>query len=356
MAAEPRALRVEAVAELPPDVGPTGWRYPAVSLSPGALRLSAADPRWRRHYLVARQGAATVGVLPVDIPLSDTIADAAYDLAVISARWSAPARLTSLAYLGGRQGLVSGVLVSTELSPAKAERACAALVSRGVAMATEAGRLAIAPYVQADTGAAFQAGFGSGASREVIGSASALRLRGTGPDDYRARLRRDQRQTLASDDRRFARCSLSSATVDAGTVVDEIAPMVTAVKAKYGLAEHPRFVALRLRRWIAAGAGRYPAFVVRDADAVVAATVCCHFGDRLEVHELGMAGPESPGRLSAYLEATIHAPLRYAYAHGCADVALGLAATTTKRKRGATVTDVTAFAAATTIGGPDGQQ
>jgi hypothetical protein len=318
-------LKILEPAEMPPNWATAQWTHHGVGTAPARLAAIGADPRWRVRYATAWESDRLVGVLPMCRPGAADIWDQDYDLSeLVTAPIPADARAWLL--LGGCRDLAGGFLV--------AAGAPDELRARLAGFATETGRaegLTVAALYIRDAELPAFAARGSAFS---AGETAILALP-PGLDDYLTLLPRKRRNKIRRDWRDFAEAGLASVTLPVDEAIETGAELVTAVKRRHGIADHPRITAMRLRRWHGLGLGEYAAFGVRDAgDRLLAVCFVVTVGRALDVHEIGLTDDEKV-RLPTYLEAGFYAPIGFALDRGCTAVEFGGAALATKRARGA---------------------
>lgn len=340
-------MEVQILADLPDTWLRASWQYTTVGLAPARLRAAARDRRWNTRYAVASEGDKPLGILPIYRAVTDQRPYSEYDAPAVSEELfsGAPDDPREWLLIGGRRDLVAGAPVRSDLSPVEAERVRWELGRRAFDEARSNGLLGMMLYVRVSEVSVFLSAAGPTGDTAVIGGDATLRIDRHQPRPYPAGLSRKRRYTVLREWRERDSLGLRSEVVPAEEVFDEAAPLVVEVKNKYGIPDHPRLVAMRLREWVASGIGKYLAFVVRDPGGqLTASAFVCHDGPVLEVYELGLR-QDAENRHLAYLEATIYGPLRYGTTHECRAIQLGLGSPTPKWIRGATVEPVFAISA-----------
>jgi predicted N-acyltransferase len=281
--------------------------------------------------VLAHSGSTVTGIVLVQ-QAKQAAVSAVFDPATVAPTLFGSADPREYLLIGGVTDLVSGTAVrpGADVSGVLVRAAHAEAISRGLRPA--------ALYVRDAELATFT---GAGLDRtEQVSQACAIRLAG---DDagYLASLTHNQRRTVLKDRRRIDGLALKSEVLPAGEAVS-LAPLVANVKARHGVADHPRLVRLRLKEWAAEPVGERVAFVVSGSTGPLAVTFACRTRERLEVYETGLAD-DAEDRHEAYVESLVYAPVRYAIEHGTAEVHLGLDAVTPKTRRGAVASPVWAM-------------
>ncbi|MCJ0874918.1 GNAT family N-acetyltransferase [Streptomyces sp. AP-93] len=314
----------------------------SVSLSPRRLASMDGDGRWRTRWAVALIGGRVIGVLGAHRPSSARFSGGFYDLNELGEQLERPVPKDSRrwAVVGGCRDLAAGAVTDTRLDDKETARVQAALAAQVFGEADEAGDLPVALHVRREEAEAFAAGIGPRALVRTLDETANLYLTGDDPEQHIAALSPSQRERCRKDRRRFEALGYPAARVPAVSVLEEAAPLVFAVKAKYGVVDHPRLSLFRLREWVRAfGEDACHASVVRDdTGRLVAVSFFAVQGEVLGGYEIGLAD-DVPGREFAYLQAMIHGPVRYAFELGCRSIDLGLASATVKRRRGAVISE-----------------
>ncbi|MBC6447410.1 GNAT family N-acetyltransferase [Actinokineospora xionganensis] len=334
-------LTIDTVDDVPAELLSGQWRYSAASLAPRRLCTTAADARWATRWTVARSAGQAVGIVSSHQPRAERFINDAYDLGAMSDSLGreAPADPRRWVFVGGCRDFTAGVVTGAGLSDEDSAEVRSALAAHVFTEAEAAGDYPVALHVRASEVAAFTAGLTGGHRACELSDTAHLALTGSTVDDYVAALPKSQRERFRRDRRKFDALGYTAGFEPAGDVVAEAAPMICAVKEKYGVVEHPRLVAYRLKEWAAAfGPENCHASVVRDSDGrLLAVSFLTVQGDILEGYEIGMAD-DVAGREFAYLQAMIYAPIGFGYANACRTIDLGLDSSDVKQRRGATIT------------------
>lgn len=353
------SLIVETLNRPPEDLFAGPCRYSAVSLSPRRLAALSEDARWETRWAVARLDGRPVGTLSTHRPTTSRFSGGPYDLTFLHDRLARPVPEDPRrwVFVGGCRDLAAGAVTAGGLSEADTDRVRRALAAHAFGAAHAAGDLPVGLHVREKEAEAFVAGLGPRASARVLDETAELPLTGDDPEQHVMALRPSQRERCRKDRRRFEALGYLAARVPAASVLAEAAPLVCAVKAKYGVADHPRLSLFRLQEWVRAfGEEACHASVVRDgAGRLVAVSFFTVQGEVLEGYEIGLVD-ELPGREFAYLQAMIHGPVDHAFELGCRSIDLGLSSSTVKQRRGAVISAtwlVTVTDAATETAGPD---
>ncbi|MGW7411288.1 GNAT family N-acetyltransferase [Streptomyces sp. NPDC054863] len=328
-------------------------RYGALSLAPRRLLAATDDARWATRWTVARLDGRAVGAITSHRPTTARFTGGPYDLTQLESSFDrpAPGDPRRWVFVGGCRDLASGAVTAASLSEQETEHVRGALAEHAFAEADAAGDFPVALHVRDDEAAAFAAGIGGRAVSRETNRTADLPLHGDDVEEHVASLSSSQRERCRRDRRRFAALGHTAARVPAATVLAEAAPLVCAVKTKYGVSDHPRLCLFRLQEWVRAfGADDCYASVVRDpAGRLLAVSFFAVQGEVLEGYEIGLAD-ELPGREYAYLQAMIHGPVRYAFELGCRRIDLGLDSSVVKQRRGAVITGVRAISLAAAAG------
>ncbi|MFJ3303943.1 GNAT family N-acetyltransferase [Streptomyces sp. NPDC086549] len=333
-------LTVETVKHPPEELFASPCRYSAVSLSPRRLRSVTDDARWDTRWSVARLGGRTVGTLTTHRPTTARFSGGPYDLSRLAESLGQPVPddPRRWVFVGGCRDLAAGAVTAGDLSGTETDQVRRALAAHTFAEAHADGAFPVALHVREQEADSFVEGIGARASAQVLDETADLRLTGDDVEQHVASLRPSQRERCRRDRRRFAALGCSAARVPAASVLAEAAPLVWAVKAKYGVADHPRLCLFRLQEWLRAfGEDACHASVVRDAEGrLIAVSFFAVQGEVLEGYEIGLAD-DVPGREFAYLQAMIHGPVQYAFELDCRSIDLGLSSSAVKERRGAVI-------------------
>ncbi|MEU8891929.1 GNAT family N-acetyltransferase [Streptomyces sp. NPDC048442] len=339
---------------LPAELLDLPCRYSSVSLAPRRLLSVADDARWSTRWTVARLDGRAVGAITSHRPATARFKGGPYDLTRLDASFDRPVPEDprQWVFVGGCRDLSAGAVTAATLTEQETERVRGALAEHVFAEADTAGDFPVALHVRADEAAAFAAGLGGRAVARELGQTADLPLTGDDVEEHVAALSSSQRERCRRDRRRFAALGYAAARVPAATVLAEAAPLVCAVKAKYGVADHPRLCLFRLQEWVRAfGADDCYASVVRDPEGqLLAVSFFAVQGEVLEGYEIGLAD-DLPGREYAYLQAMIHGPVQYAFELGCRRIDLGLDSSVVKQRRGAVISGVWAISLAPAAAG-----
>ncbi|WP_433386902.1 GNAT family N-acetyltransferase [Micromonospora sp. KLBMP9576] len=300
-----------------------------------------ADARWDTCWSVARSGGRIVGAVTTHRPTTARFSGGPYDLRRLagSLGQQVPDDPRHWAFVGGCRDLAAGTVTAGDLNEAETDQVRRVVAAHAFAEAHAAGAFPVALHVREPEVSSFVAGLGARASALAIDETADLRLAGDDVEQHLASLGSSQRERCRRDQRRFAALGCSTARVPAASVLAEAAPLVWAVKEKYGVVDHPRLCLFRLQEWArAVGEDACYASLVRDpAGRLIAVSFFAVEGEVLEGYEIGLAD-DVPGREFAYLQAMIHGPVRYAFELGCRSIDLGLSSSTVKRRRGAVIT------------------
>ncbi|PBC78953.1 hypothetical protein BX265_3745 [Streptomyces sp. TLI_235] len=326
--------RLVAVDEIPRNLSDSPWNASSVSLLPDRLGRPYSAAAWHSRVVLATRDGTVLGMLPVQRPKAGAGPGPVDPAALVPELFDGPAH--AHLFLGGCTDLVSGAAVAAGLPPAEAAAVRRALVAAGREAALAEGLVPIALYVRDEEMGAFPAEDGWRAER--IAQVSTIHV----PADdaaYLAGLGASGRRTVLKDRRAAADCGLATAVRPAAEVVAEAAELVGQVKRRHGLADPVRLIRMRLAQWAADPVGERIAFAVSGPDGLLAVTLACVVGPRLEIYETGLVD-EHEHRHEAYAESLFQAPVRHALAHGLTAVDLGLDAETPKTRRGAVLSPV----------------
>ena len=309
----------------------------------GRLAELERDPRYRAAYAVAHQGERVLAIVPLYAPQVPQVPDPAYDPARFVGAGPA-ADATRWLFAGGRADLSCGFLVHTGLDPETRDEATAATRAAAHALARRERRRLVAFYAR-DRDLPLWSTFLGDYDLKPIDRHAELAVVGDGAADYVAALPSSHRGIVRRDWRDRDRHGLRSRVERWEDVLDDSAPLVANVKARYGQPDHPRLIRMRLEQWLAGEELSPVAFRVEGPDgAPVAISLGWRWRAWLQLYEVGLVPEGAPGRHAAYVEALIYAPLRFAASSGCALLTLGLGSTEPKRLRGATLEPVYAIA------------
>ncbi|MET9778392.1 GNAT family N-acetyltransferase [Streptomyces sp. NPDC006367] len=324
-------------------------RFSALSLAPRRLLTAADDARWETRWTVARIDGRPVGAVTSHRPATARFTGGPYELTKLGDVLGRPAPEDPRrwVFVGGCRDLAAGALTDSTLSEDEMAQVRGALAAHAFAEADAAGDFPVALHVRADEAAAFTAGIGPCAVARELNRTADLFLTGNDVEEHTAALSASQRERCRKDRRRFAALGHTARRVPAETVLAEAAPLVCAVKTKYGVADHPRLALFRLQEWVRAfGTGDCHASVVRDSGGrLLAVSFFAVQGEALEGYEIGLAD-DVEGREYAYLQAMIHGPVQYAFELGCRRIDLGLDSSVVKQRRGAVISGVWAISLA----------
>jgi hypothetical protein len=330
---------VRTAAEVSELVRKAQWSPVSAALAPADLLGGPARTQWDITVVVAEQNGEPVGVLPLWRSRRARFAGSMFEPAKVAPALFSPddSDATSYLFVGGAKDLTAGYTLASGLSVAEREAVAAALVGCAFREARTRGLTAAALYVRQEQVAAFEAHAGSRAV--VIEQYAEMVISGGDLDACTAALSHSRRSVIRRDLRALETFGIRGSSNAAAEVIDEAAPLITKVKERHGISEHPRLVAMRLHAWAGASLGRRLAFVVRAPDGTcLAVSFGCHHGASLEMYEIGLA--DSDNRHLAYVEALIYAPLRFAAANGCRILQLGLGSSRPKMLRGASTMPV----------------
>jgi hypothetical protein len=333
-------IDVRAPADLPDGWTAAPWRVPNPALAPARLAAQGHDPRWSVRFVVAADADRLYGLTPVCRPRTSVMADRNYDLSRLC---GAPDDAIGWLVIGGCRDLRGGFLVAGGPGldePAHIAAVREALARRAFSLARDEGLFVAAAYLDDEDAGACQRALGGADHAIKLGEAAAIPVPSGTLDDFVATLPPDRRRKARRDWRLFDAAGLRVEVMPVAEAVADGAPLVAAVKRRYGVPDDPRLATYRLRQWLAAAAGEYLAFAVRDRyDRVVTISFALRYGNSLEVHEIGMVD-DDPVRHLGYLEAGFYQPIRYAQRHGCVSIELGMGALGPKQHRGATLTSL----------------
>ncbi|MEU3394246.1 hypothetical protein [Streptomyces albidoflavus] len=333
-------LTIESFDEVPAELRSGSWQFSTSALAPGRMASAVDDTRWATTWFVASSHGQVLGAVNSRSPRSEQFLNGALDLrerAELLGRL-VPDDPRRWAFIGSNGELASGTLTSAVLTATEATEVRTALVSRAFGEAEEAGKYAAALYVRDQEVDAFASGLAARATVHALASTAELPLLGGDMDAHIAALPAGRRAVCRRDRRKFAALGHGAECVPAEDVIAEAAPLVCAVKRKYGVTDHPRLCAYRLRQWVLSlGPGACHASVVRDAGGALLAVSFFAVQDAvLESYEIGLLD-ELPGREWCYLQALIHGPVEWGLRHGCRSVDLGLDSSVVKKRRGASI-------------------
>ncbi|MDT0445424.1 GNAT family N-acetyltransferase [Streptomyces johnsoniae] len=331
---------IETVEGEPDGLRSGAWRFSAPALAPGRMISAADDTRWLTRWSVARSHDRILGAVTSRTPRSERFINNAYDLGGHADLLGGvvPDDPRRWVFVGSSGELAAGALISAELPPGEAAELSAALVAEAFGQAEDAGNYPVALFVRDREVDSFAAGLAGRATVRSLATTAELHLTGSDEEEHTAALPSSQRARCRRDRRKFAELGHLADCVPAEDVITEAAPLVCAVKRKYGAADHPRLCEYRLRQWARAlGPNTCRASIVRDTDGELLAVSFFAIQDTvLESYEIGLVD-EMPGREYSYLQAMIHGPVQYALKHGCRSVDLGLDSPTVKERRGAAI-------------------
>ncbi|OLF18499.1 GNAT family N-acetyltransferase [Actinophytocola xanthii] len=343
------SLGIETVDDAPTDLLTGECRFSAAGLAPRRLLSCAADARWHTRWTVARSAGRVVGAVTSHRPRTTRFVNGPYDLAAMAASLggAVPDDPRRWVFVGGCRELAAGVVTAAALPDHEAAEVRGALAHHVFTEAESAGDYPAALYVPDAEVGAFTARLAGRVTTRELGAAAELVLTGTSEEEHLAALRPSERERYRRDRRRFAALGYAAACVPAQDVLAEAAPLVCAVKARHGVADHPRLCEYRLREWVATlGAENCHASVVRDGDGrLVAVYFLALHGRTVEGYEIGLVEPLE-GREFAYLQAMIHGPVEFAFSRGARRIDLGLDSSTVKQRRGAVITSTWAVSPA----------
>ncbi|MEV7596950.1 GNAT family N-acetyltransferase [Kitasatospora sp. NPDC089797] len=333
-------LTIETLGEVPEELRCGGWQFGAPALSPGRMLAAADDARWTTGWTVARSQGRLLGAVSSRSPRNPRSADGPHDLGARAdlLGGAVPEDPTRWVFVGSSGELAAGVLTSDELPPGEAAEVRAALTSEAFGRAEAAGNYPVALYVRDREVDSFASGLADRATVRPLDTTAELPVTGADEDEHTAGLTSRQREACRRDRRKFSALGHHADCVPAEEVITEAAPLVCAVKRKYGVADHPRLCEYRLRQWVRTlGPEACRASTVRSADGeLLVASFFARQDTLLESYEIGLAD-EMPGRDHSYLQAMIHGPVRYALRHGCRSIDLGLGSSAVKQLRGAVI-------------------
>lgn len=338
-------IQVEDPAAAGPGVAEDGWRFSALALSPRRLKLAGRDARWHTSWLVATMSGTIAGILPVYRPKQAASTDSSYDLHAVAPELAAavPADARNWLLIGGCKDLVAGALISGQADDSMAAHIRQRLAEAAFALAAAENRTPLALYVRGEDEPAFISAAGPGALAIPVTEEAYFDITFSDVYGMLARLRSKNRSTVRRDLRKIGALGLHASEVPAASVIGEAAPLIVMVKEKYGIADHPRIAAMRLREWLGSERADYVAFTVRDETGeLLGVQFACHYSNILEAHEIGLRQGLPAGHY-IYAEILFYAPLRYAWREGCRTVRLGLDSIPPKRERGALIRPVWAI-------------
>jgi hypothetical protein len=309
------------------------WVSSGLALSPARLRARAVDSRWTTRWVTATAAGDTVGVLPLYRLTGQRTADPIFDprhvMPDLIDDWPEDAR--ALLFVGGLTDLIAGPTL-VELESGVQEEVRYGLVMAGLGFAREHGLLAVALYVRDDDHAAFAA---AGTRTTVLNWSAVLDLPGPTWADLLATVNTARRYRLRAELADLDARGLRAVPADPAEVIAEAAPLIAVIKRKYGVADHPRLIQLRMRDWSDAVADEYRAFTLRDhRGALVGVSFVARIGSVVELGELGLEAELADRHLS-YVELMFYAPARFAMDRGCRQLRLGLDSMAPKTYRGA---------------------
>lgn len=337
-------LRVTIVR--PQEVGDLGtaggWEFAGAALAPHRLRSAARDRRWQTWWVLAELDGAIVGVVPVYQVSAAAASEQIYDPRVVagSIAGDAPDDAREWLYVGGFRDLIAGSTVSSALAPDEREEVRRRLVTEAFAYGRGKGLYPFAIYVRDEEIDAFDVVVAGGGRSAQVRETAVLELPGPGFSDYVQGLSKRDRYRVRRELLELAEVNLGAAVEDVADLIAEAAPLVLSTKQRYGVADHPVMVALRLREWTAGGADHCGGFALRDEHGVLrGVSFAAVHGATAELYELGLAEDVSH-RLHAYAELLVYAPVRFALRHGCTKLVLGMDSIEPKARRGARVEPV----------------
>ncbi|MFD5464476.1 GNAT family N-acetyltransferase [Kitasatospora sp. NPDC127059] len=333
-------LIIETLSEVPDELRHGEWQFGAPALAPGRLLAAADDARWATGWTVARSQGRVLGVLSSRSPRSPQSANGPHDLGERADLLGGvlPDDPRRWVFVGSSGELAAGVLTSRQLPPAEAAEVRSALVAEAFGRAEAAGNYPVALYVRDPEVDSFASGLAGRATVRPLDTTAELPVTGGDEEEHTAALTSSQRASCRRDRRKFSALGHRTDCVPAEDVIAEAAPLVCAVKRKYGVPDHPRLCEYRLRQWVRTlGPEACRASTVRSTDGeLLVASFFARQGTVLESYEIGLVD-EMPGRDHSYLQAMIHGPVRYALQHGFRSIDLGLGSSAVKQLRGAVI-------------------
>ena len=310
------------------------WQAESACLFPSALARLSSNQRQQTSFVVVMFDSSPVGIMPLRQPKLEEFASPLLNPALVAPSILGDRRLSAREYLfiGATRELVSGLAYHAGLSTEDLYRVTQLLGDEALAEACRRGLLPAIMYVR-DRQAA---NFGNTWTKSEIAAFASLEVDGEDDDGYIGTLNHGRRSTVLRDLRQLTSRGLSSEPVLAISVIEEAAPLVSSVRVRNGLLDHPRLALTRLRDWASEPLGDRLSFVVRNENGeILAACFACKRDDVLELFEVGITPTESPVRHLAYVESMVYGPRRYAAKVGCRTVQMGIGATRPKVLRGA---------------------
>jgi len=320
----------------------SGWEFAGAALAPHRLRSAARDRRWQTWWVVAELDGAIAGVIPVYRVPTAAASEPIYDPRVVAGSIApdVPDDAREWLYVGGFRDLIAGSTVSSALDPDVRDEVRRRLVTEAFAYGRGEGLYPFAIYVRDEEIGAFDVVVPGGARSAQVRETAVLELPRPRFEDYVQGLRKRDRYRVRRELAELAEMNVAAVVEDVADLVAEAAPLVLSTKQRYGVADHPVMVALRLREWAAGGADHCGGFALRDEHGVLSGvSFAVVHGATAELYELGLAEDVSH-RLHAYAELLVYAPVRFALRHGCTKLVLGMDSIEPKARRGARVEPV----------------
>jgi hypothetical protein len=261
--------------------------------------------------------------------------DPAYDVsALLESAADAPA--TGFWLLGGRADLRCDALRCEGADARQVDDAAEVAVRAARDAAAASGRRCALLYADAQDGLLYRAATSVGvAFSAILGQRYVITNVGASISEYLGGLGSTRRGVVRRDLRRLDELALRAEVCDWPAVLEEAAPLVAAVKARYRQADHPALVRHRLARRSLDPDLRCVAFATREGGRLTAVTMGWAYESTLELYEIGLASQPSADRGLHYLEVMFYAPLRFMWSHGLRTLDLALESAHPKTLRGA---------------------
>lgn len=269
--------------------------------------------------------------------------------------------------LGGRRGLLSGVLVAPGTGRDAAAGHLAELIRHATAGRSAPGVAWWWPYLTASDvdivvaaarqvggGAAGQPARRSGGAASpgvhLVGADCVIDLAGASVDDHVAALPLRQRRTnFRREDQRFTGSGLEIRQVGLREHWPRLGQLLAAVQQKYGHRQQAGELGDRLRRQGDHLAARAVVFGCFSGDNLIGFSLAYQWAGELTLRAVGFDYEQLPGA-EEYAQLAVHAPLRYCYARGLRRLHLGTESYAAKCRRGARPRPLWAV---TSLPGPD---